>query len=185
MMAIGFIITVIICLGAGGFFKDVNFAEFGMPKNGVGEYRYINKYKYIKEKGELSTILSLMLGSFGMIPLSLIMTVIFFFLNSILYFGLMMGAYNEYGKFYFIPIFIGVRIFNAIFMYTYTKLRLKFIEKDLMRYLYDGKFESIYMNSVNNLDVDQRRKDNFIKDLPKKREYIKAEFEEIKNKSFG
>lgn len=180
-----FIIGVIVCLGICGFFRNFNFAEFGMPRTGVAESLYLAKYKYIKEKGELSTILSLVLGSFGMIPLSLIMTIFFFILNSILYSGLMMGAHYEYGKFYFIPIFVSVRIFNAISVYVYTKIRLKLIERELHKYLYEGGYESFYMDRLNRLDNNVINHEKYIKKFPKDRESIQNEFDALKNKSFG
>src|SRR5699024_6645050 len=116
--------------------KDWNFGEFGMPRNHDGIESvtiYLEQYKYIKNKGQTATILSLALGSIGMIPLSLIMAFIFFFLNAIMYMVTFMVAIKTLGESNWVMGIVIVRIINALIVYIYVQIRLFFIETNINR----------------------------------------------------
>ena len=130
--------------------KDWNFGEFGMPKNygGIESITiYLEQYKYIKDKGHTATIMSLALGSFGMIPLSLIMAFIFFFLNAIMYMVTFMFAIKALGESNWLLGIAIVRMINAIIVYVYVQIRLFIIEANINQ-LIKAKY-----NSDNEKDV--------------------------------
>lgn len=130
--------------------KDWNFGEFGMPKNygGIESIAiYLEQYKYIKNKGHTATIMSLALGSFGMIPLSLILAFVFFFLNAIMYMVTFMFAIKTLGESNWLLGIVIVRIINALIVYIYVQIRLFFIETNINR-LIKTKY-----NSDNEKDV--------------------------------
>lgn len=156
MFAIGLFATVIICILAYGT-HNLNFGEFGMPdiNKGAKSEVYLKQYDYVKKQGEKSIILSLVLGSLGMIPTSIIMAIIFFFLNAIMYFGLMVGAHYTYGKFYFLAVFVSVRAFNALIVYLYMKLQLMSVESNINTYLKEGgEYYRERMKSSSSLHVN-------------------------------
>ena len=124
--------------------KDWDFGEFGMPRNHGGIESitiYLEQYKYIKDKGHTATILSLALGSIGMIPLSLIMAFVFFFLNAIMYMVTFMFAIKILGESNWLLGIAIVRVINALIVYIYVQIRLLIIETNINR-LIKAKYNS-------------------------------------------